>query len=155
MRPDRAIPFPGRRTLPALASAAAAVATAVLITLSVTGDDDLGTRVNEAAILPVARTTSLTETAELYDPGIPGGVLVLDLRDVPPAPARHHYEVWVLRAGAAMEMEAVGAFAPRDGRARLVLSLPGPGTYVSVEISIEENGGPPAHSGRRLASVRF
>jgi hypothetical protein len=66
------------------------------------------------------------------------------------APSGHHYEVWVLREGSD-EMEAVGSFTPTSSRVELELPLPSPGDYAAIDISIEENGGPPAHSGTSLA----
>ena len=93
--------------------------------------------------------------AELFAPESDSGRLVLELEDVPDAPAGHHYAVWVLRPGTGVEMEPVGAFSPNGGSARLDLPLPGPGEYVAVDISVQEDGGSPVHSGTSLAGASF
>ena len=53
------------------------------------------------------------------------------------------------------EMEAVGAFTPTSGDVELDLPLPGPGDYAAVDVSVEEDGGPPAHSDTSLAGGTF
>jgi hypothetical protein len=97
------------------------------------------------------QTADVAGTVALYKPDRPDGLVVVDLKNVPAAPEGHHYEVWVLRPGDGEEMEPIGAFTPRDGTARLVLRLPGPGEYVAVDISVQEDGGSPEHSGKSLA----
>jgi anti-sigma-K factor RskA len=93
--------------------------------------------------------------ATLYGSNAAGGTVRLSLRDVPPAPSGHHYEVWVLRANGNGVMEAVGSFSPSTSDVRLDLPLPGPGDYAAVDISVEENGGSPAHSDTSLAGGTF
>jgi hypothetical protein len=78
----------------------------------------------------------------------------LALRNVPPAPARHYYEVWVLRHGSTRK-EAVGAFTPASPDVDLDLPLPGPGRYAAVDVSVERVGGTPEHSSAILARGRF
>ncbi|MBM3676609.1 MAG: anti-sigma factor [Actinobacteria bacterium] len=146
----RVIRFPLRRVTAWVAPAAAAAA-AVAITLGVTGGDDLGKPVHDAAVESLSQEADVAGTVALYRPDQPNGRIVIDLRNVPPPPAGHHYEVWILRPGADVEMEAIGAFTPHNGVARIELSLPGPGEYVALDISVEENGGPPEHSGTSLA----
>ncbi len=153
--PDNVIPFRPRRRIAVWLAPAAAAAAAVLVTLSLTGGNDLGTPVARAAVQPFERATGVAGLASLYRTDRPNGRIRLVLRNVPVAPAGHHYEVWVLRPGADVEMEAIGAFTPEDGEARLVLPLPGPGEYVAVDISVQENGGPPEHSGTSLARALF
>lgn len=147
------LPFRPRRRarLLALAAPAAAAAAAVLITLGVSGEGDgLGTPVADAAMKPMSRSASVAGTVSLYRTSSPDGVVVIDLKNIPPAPSGHHYEVWVLRPGDE-EMEAIGAFTPAKGTVRLRLPLPGAGDYVAVDISVEESGGSPEHSGTSIA----
>ncbi len=100
-------------------------------------------------------SAQLAGSVKLFDPDSSDGHVVLRLRNVPDAPAGHHYEVWVLRPGEGAEMEAIGAFTPTDGRASLTLPLPGPGEYVALDISIQENAGPPEHSGTSLGGAKL
>ena len=80
---------------------------------------------------------------------------MLELENVPPPPAGHHYEVWVLRSEGGGEMEAVGSFTPDGDDPRLELPLPGPGDYRAVDVSVEPDGGPAEHSGVSLAGGSF
>ena len=73
--------------------------------------------------------------------------MAVDLDDVPAPEAGEHYEVWVLRKEAGGEMEAVGVFTPTTSSVDLEFRLPGPGDYEAVDVSVEEDGGPAAHSG--------
>lgn len=145
LRPKRRAP----RWAAPLGSAAIAAAAAVAITLGVTRGEGLGTAEAHAAI---TGSGGVTGEADLY---ADEGVVRISLIRVPPAPSGHHYEVWVLRAGSA-EMEAVGVFRPAaDEDVELELQLPAPGTYEAVDVSIEDDGGPPSHSGRSLAGGAF
>lgn len=143
-----------RRLLaPALGVAAAAAAAAVAIAVVATGGDGLGSPDARAAISGKS-APAVTGEAALYAAGSAGGTVLVSLQDVPPAPSGHHYEVWVLREGSE-EMEAVGVFVPDSESVELELELPGPGPYVAVDISVEEDGGPPAHSDTSLAGGTF
>ena len=53
------------------------------------------------------------------------------------------------------EMEAVGVFVSTGEDVELELGLPGPGDYQAVDVSIEPDGGAPAHSGASLAGGKF
>lgn len=146
---------PRRRPLvPALAAAVVAAAAAVAVTLVATRDPGLGTPAVEAAVVPHAQGLHVGGTAALYHPTSPNGILVVNLTALPPAPAGHHYEVWVLRAGA-KQMEAVGSFSPYRTSVHLELPLPGSGTYGALDVSVEENGGPASHSGKSVAGATF
>ena len=48
-----------------------------------------------------------------------------------------------------------GVFTPTSSDVELELPLPGPGDYAAVDVSVEENGGPPAHSDTSLAGGTF
>ena len=89
--------------------------------------------------------------ARLYGSTQPGGVVRLELADVPDAPDGSHYEVWVLRPSAGEAMEAVGVFDAGGAEVELELGLPGAGDYAAVDISVEPDAGPPEHSGTSLA----
>lgn len=137
-----------------VAGAAAIAAASVLVTLAVTRDGSPGSPAQTAAIVAAdQQVAAVTGRVRVFQPESASGRLVVNLENVPDAPAGHHYEVWVLRPGGQVEMEPVGAFTPQDGRADLDLSLPGPGEYVAVDISIQENGGSPVHSGKSLAGA--
>jgi anti-sigma-K factor RskA len=139
-----------------VAAVAAVAAAAVLVTVAVTRDGGLGDPAQTAEVVPAAQQASaVSGQVKIFDSDTQSGRLVLKLDNVPDAPADHHYEVWVLRPGSGVEMEAVGAFTPEDGSARLELPLPGPGEYVAVDISVQENGGSAVHSGTSLAGASF
>lgn len=145
-----------RRTVVAsLAAAACAAALAVGVTLSVTGTSGPDAPLTaSAAVVAVQGTDSVTGTASLYGADAPGGQVQVALRDVPAPPADHHYEVWVLEKGSD-EMTSVGSFTPTSSDVDLTLPLPNPADYAAVDISVEPNGGPPAHSGTSLAAGKF
>jgi anti-sigma-K factor RskA len=143
-----------RPLVPALAAAFVAAAAAVAITLVATRDPGLGTPAVEAAVVPHDPSMNVGGTAALYDPSRPDGMVVVNLTALPPAPAGHHYEVWVLRSGAT-QMEAVGSFSPDRPSVHLELPLPGSGTYGALDVSVEENGGPASHSGESVAGATF
>ena len=52
-------------------------------------------------------------------------------------------------------MESVGVFTPTSSEVDLVFALPGPGNYAAVDISVEEDNGPPIHSDTSLADGAF
>ena len=75
------------------------------------------------------------------------GKVLVTLTQVPRAPSGHHYEVWVLPDGSD-EMISVGTFDPDASVSdvALELDLPGAGRYAAVDVSVEEDAGPSAHS---------
>lgn len=147
----KVIPLRKRLRVPVVV--AAAMAASVLLTLWVTADGDNGQPERTAAIVPAATDGNVNGSVDVFAPDSPDGHVAITLRDVPDAPPGHHYEVWVLRPGEGTEMEPIGAFTPVDGQADLRLPLPGPGDYVALDISVQENGGPPEHSGTSLAGA--
>lgn len=150
----RSIPW-WRRRIPAMAGAVAAVTALITIALVATRDTGLGTPDVQAVIQAQVGQPAIAGTAALYRPNRPGGRVVVDLPSLPAAPAGHHYEVWVLRSGATA-MEAVGTFATdRTTPVHLDLRLPGGGTYGALDISLEQDGGPPEHSGTSVAGATF
>ena len=136
-----------RRWAPRLAAGFAAAGAIVLAAVVLSGDPGQEVR---AAVAGTPEYTDVSGSAALE-----GGELVLELENVPPPPAAHHYEVWVLRAEGGGEMEAVGTFTADGDEARLELPLPGPGDYQAVDVSIEPDGGPAEHSGISLAGGTF
>ena len=150
-QPARVIPLRRRFTAwtaPA-ATAAMAAAAAVLITVAVTRDDGLGDPVRRASITG----TNVKGTAALYRPDERDGLVVLDLDRVPDPPRNNYYEIWISRPGG--RKVPIGAFTPENGKAHLELPLPTPGKYLSIDISVEEEDGPPDHSGRSIAAARL
>lgn len=97
----------------------------------------------------------VTGEARLYGSTGDGGTVQIALRDVPPAPSGHHYEVWVLRRNGDGQMEAIGSFTPTSQTVKLDLPLPGAGDYAALDISVEQDGGSPEHSDTSLASGAF
>ena len=143
-----------RPLVPVLAAAFVAAAAAVAITLIATNDPGLGAPTVEASVVNHDPSMNVGGTAALYDPSRPDGKVVVNLTSLPPAPAGHHYEVWVLRSGAT-QMEAVGSFSPDQPSVRLELPLPGSGTYGALDVSVEEDSGPADHSGKSVAGATF
>lgn len=158
IRPEATVvPFRSRahrRAVLPVVGALAAVAAVVLIAVVALGGDDLGPPDARAAISGKS-DPAVTGEALLFGSNARGGTVRVSLRDVPAAPSGHHYEVWVLRTEGGGEMESVGTFTPTSQDVELDLSLPGPGNYAAVDISVEEDGGPPTHSDTSLASGAF
>ncbi|MFM9018882.1 MAG: anti-sigma factor [Actinomycetota bacterium] len=144
-----------RLVLSSLAAAACAAAVAVGVTLAVTsnGPADPGPLTASTAIVAQAGD-GVSGTASLYASEQAGGTVQVKLSDVPAPPKDHHYEVWVLEKGST-EMTSVGSFTPSSRNVDLTLPLPAPADYAAVDISVEPNGGPPAHSGTSLAGAKF
>jgi hypothetical protein len=142
-----------RRRATGPVAAALAAAAVVLVAVLVFRGDEAGPVDARAAIAGKSDPT-VTGEAVLRGSAGDGGTVHISLRDVPPAPSGHHYEVWVLREGSD-EMEAVGTFTPTSSDVELDLTLPGPGDYAAVDVSVEENGGPPEHSDTSLATGIF
>jgi hypothetical protein len=152
------IPFPKERRWRAVAisagAAAVAVAASVMLTLAVS-NDDLGSPAVQASIASlVPSSTPLRGDVELFDPQSPGGTIVVHLENLPVLPAAHHYELWVLPEGSD-EMISVGTFTPDSSTVTFELPLPGPAVYAAVDLSVEEDDGPPEHSGTSVAGARL
>jgi anti-sigma-K factor RskA len=158
IRPDANVvplrPRTHRRVVVRVVGAVAAVAAVVLIAVVALGGDDHRSPGARAAISGKSDPAVKGE-AVLYGATADGGTVRVSLRRVPAAPSGHHYEVWVLRRNAGGEMEAVGSFTPSSSTVELDLPLPGPGDYAAVDVSVEEDGGPPAHSDTSLAGGTF
>ena len=158
IRPEATVvplrPKAHRRAIVPVAGALAAVAAVVLIAVVALGGDDLGPPDARAAISGKS-DPSVSGEAELFGVNADGGTVRVSLRDVPPPPSGHHYEVWVLREEGGGAMESVGVFTPTSSAVELDLPLPGPGNYAAVDVSVEEDDGPPAHSDTSLASGAF
>jgi anti-sigma-K factor RskA len=142
------LPTLRRRDL-VVAAAGAAVVAAVGILALRGGGPEADAR---AEIIPGSGRPAGGE-AVLYGTGRDDGRLVLRLRNVPAPEAGHHYQVWVLRVGSET-MESVGVFTAR-GDFEHEFRLPGRGRYAAVDVSIEEDGGDPEHSGRSLGAGTF
>ena len=143
-----------RRHAMPIAATLGAIAAVVVIAVVALGRDDLGSPDARAAISGKS-DPEVTGEAVLYGATADGGTVHVSLRNVPAAPSGHHYEIWVLRRDADSEMEAIGSFTPTSQDIQLDLPLPGPGDYAAVDVSVEENGGPPIHSDTSLASGTF
>ena len=158
IRPEATVvplrPRAHRRVAVPVVGAVAAIAAVVLIAVIALRGNDLGSPDARAAISGKSDPT-VTGEAALYGATADGGTVRVSLHGVPLAPSGHHYEVWVLRRNAGGEMEAVGSFTPTSSDVRLDLPLPGPGDYAAVDVSVEENGGPPIHSDTSLAGGTF
>jgi anti-sigma-K factor RskA len=153
-RAEHVVPRRRRRRLavPALAATLAAVAASALTYVALRNGDDDGAP--DATATVAASSGEALGEARLYRTDGPDGRLVLSLHDLPAAPAGHHYEVWVLREGAD-HMEPVASVGPAGGTVRLEVPLPGAGAYAATDISLEDDGGPPEHSGTSVAGGAF
>ena len=138
--------------MPALAAVLAAAAACALTYVALRDGDGLGAP--DATATVAAPSGQALGEARLYGTGGADGRLVLALHDLPAAPAGHHYELWVLRQGAE-HMEAVAVVSPSGGAVRLDVPLPGAGTYAATDVSVEDDGGPPEHSGTSVAGGTF
>jgi anti-sigma-K factor RskA len=142
-----------RRRAAVAAAGLVAVAAIVLLAILISAVDH-GAPVDGRAAIAGQSDPSITGEAVLYGATADGGTVHVSLRGVPPAPAGHHYEIWVLRRGGT-QMEAVGTFTPTSSDVDLDLPLPGPGDYAAVDVSVEEDGGSPTHSDTSLAGGTF
>ena len=142
-----------RRRRPAIAAALLAAA-AVIALVAVLVSNGPVTASATATVVSHLPGVSVHGSAALYRPDTSRGIVRLDLRAVPAPPRGHHYEVWVLGAGQT-EMTAVGSFTPSSSAVRLRLPLPAPGRYAAVDISVQADGGPAAHSNVSLAGGAF
>jgi hypothetical protein len=147
-RPAPVVPL--HRRVSTWAAPALAAAAAVLITLAVTQD---GNGLGDPARQGTIRSALLDGKVALYRPDQRDGLVVVDLERVPDPPAAHFYEIWIVGPGG--RQVPIGTFTPEDGKAHLELRLPTPGRYLSIDISIEDEGGPPDHSGRSVAAARL
>jgi anti-sigma-K factor RskA len=144
-----------RLALPAFTVGAAAAAAVFAIALALDSGSSPGAPDAVAEVAGTPEFAGVRGEARLYGSAQPGGVVRLDLVDVPAAPDGSHYEVWVLRPSAGEAMEAVGVFDSSGSEVELELGLPGAGDYAAVDISLEPDAGPPEHSGTSLAGGTF
>ena len=144
-----------RLALPAFAVGAAAAAAVFAIALALDSGSSPGAPDAVAEVAGTPEFAGVRGEARLYGSAQPGGVVRLDLIDVPAAPDGSHYEVWVLRPSAGDAMEAVGVFDSSGDEVELELGLPGAGDYAAVDISLEPDAGSPEHSGTSLAGGTF
>ena len=144
-----------RLALPAFAVGAAAAAAVFAIALALDSGSSPGAPDAVAEVAGTPEFAGVRGEARLYGSAQPGGVVRLDLVDVPAAPDGSHYEVWVLRPSAGEAMEAVGVFDSSGSEVELELGLPGAGDYAAVDISLEPDAGSPEHSGTSLAGGTF
>jgi hypothetical protein len=143
-----------RRLMATLGAASVAAAAAVAITIGIQSGSHLGTPAASAPVAAHLTSAGVRGSAELFHPTAANGVLRLRLQDVPAPPRGSHYEVWVLPRGS-KQMTAVGAFTPAKPAITLELPLPAAGTYAAVDISVQKNNGPAAHSSISLAGASF
>lgn len=155
-RPGEVVPLHRRRRLPAWASSAAAAAlaaaAAVAITLAVTSDEQgLGDPIREVHI----SNQRVDGTLAVYRQDEDKRVLVVDLDRVAAPPPEHLYTLWISRPGSDVKIP-IGSFAPSSGEdIHLEVPLPAEGRRLSIDISIEEEDGPPDHSGQTIATARL
>jgi anti-sigma-K factor RskA len=144
-----------RSFVPVFGAGFATAAAVAAVAFVLAGRDDLGPTTAVASVRGAPGYAAVHGTATLHASDEQDGHLVLELGDVPAAPPGEHYEVWVLRREGEGEMEAVGVFVPTGEDVKLDLTLPGPGDYRAVDVSIEPDGGSPEHSGTSLAGGTF
>jgi hypothetical protein len=144
----------GRRFVGPVAATLTALAAVLVLAILATGGSDLAQPDARAAIAGNSDPAVRGE-ARLYGSTGDGGTVQMKLRDVPPAPSGHHYEVWVLRRNGGGQMEAIGSFTPTSNTVTLDLPLPGLGDYAGLDISIQQDGGSSEHSTTSLAGGAF
>ena len=152
--PATVIPF-RRRRIPAWASSAAAAAlaaaAAVVVTVGVMRDGDgLGDPIREVQV----SNERVDGTLAVYQQDDGNRLLVVDLDRVPAAQRDQFYEIWISRPGSDVKIP-VGAFLPRNGHAHLEVPLPTEGKKLSIDISVEDENGPPDHSGQTVAEAEL
>src|SRR5215211_1615576 len=152
VRPTATV-VPFRRRLPVWVSSAAAAAVAaaavVALTLAVTQDDGgLGDPIREASV----SNARMDGTLALYRGDEGNRTLVADFDRVADAPKDHFYEIWISRPGSDVKIP-IGAFTPSQGHVHLEVPLPTEDKRLSIDISIEDENGPPAHSGDTVAQA--
>ena len=146
-RPAPVVPL--RRRVVVWASPAVAAAAAVAVTFGVMREDDsLGDPIREVQVSNEAVDGRLA----VYRRGEGNRLLVVDLDRVPDAPKDHFYEIWISRPGSDVKIP-IGAFTPRDGHAHLEVPLPTEDKRLSIDISIEDEAGPPEHSGQSMVEA--
>lgn len=129
-----------------------AIGAAAAVAIGVVVRDDEGGLGDPTARAAIASKTdpSVAGEALLYDDRV-----VVSLANVPVAPAGHHYEVWVLPEGSD-EMVSLGTFDPDEATdVQLELELPAQGSYAAVDVSVEEDDGPPEHGPTSLGTGYF
>jgi hypothetical protein len=142
-----------RRWAPLLAAAAIGAVAAASVTVALeSGGGGLGTPAATAAI--AGHAAHVAGVVDLYKPETASGKIRVELTGVPAPQKNSHYEVWVLPRGST-QMTAVGSFTPAGGTVNLVLPLPVPGRYAAIDISVQPNNGPAAHSQVSLAGATF
>jgi anti-sigma-K factor RskA len=146
----RAWSLPSVRPLHLAVAAAVAIVVAAVGILALRGGDAVPDA--RAQLIPAEGGTARGE-ALLFGTNREDGRLVVRLSAVPALEPGHHYQVWVLRVGS-RSPEAVGVFSGL-GEVEEEFRLPGPGRYAAVDVSIEEDGGGPEHSGRSLGAGTF
>ena len=141
-----------RRWAPLLAAAAIGAVAAASVTVAFESGGGLGAPAASAAI--AGHAAHVVGVVDLYKPQTPSGKIRVELTGVPAPQKNSHYEVWVLTRGST-QMTAVGSFTPAGGTVNLVLPLPVPGKYAAIDISVQPNDGPAAHSQVSLAGATF
>jgi hypothetical protein len=121
------------------------------VTVAVTGEDnDLGDPIRRVSI----SNERVDGTLALYRPEGGNRVLVADLDRVSDVPEGRYYELWISSPGSDVKIP-IGSFSPTEGQVHLVVPLPTEDKQLSIDISIEEETGPPDHSGQTIATARL
>lgn len=139
-----ALPRPRRLRLLAggLALAAAVVALAVIFLASTRSVD------------PVSGRATLDGHGAHGQARLYRDHVVVELSDLTPPPAGHHYQVWVLPRGS-QAMRSVGTLRPRNGAASLEAALPGSGPYAAVDVSVDPDDRPATEPGPSVVRAPF
>lgn len=98
--------------------------------------------------------------ALLDDPGARGQAtlyrdhLTIRVSDLLPAPAAHHYEVW-LQPARSSAMRSVGTLRPRRGAGSLQARYPGPGPFTAFVVSLDADRPPATRPGTAVIRATF
>lgn len=151
----RVVPLLRRARGLATGAVAAAAAAVLVLAIGLALATDAGIDPAARAVLEDRAGLGVSGEAALYDPGTGAGYVTVSLRNLLPAPPDHHYEVWVLPRGSDA-MISLGTLDPTTlDDVELRFDLPGPGEYAAVDVSVEEDDGPPEHSDTSLATGTF
>jgi len=146
-RPASAVSLASRRRRPLVVAATFAAAAAAAVVLVVARSRDHQ---------PIARAALAAGpahgAAELRAGG--GGTIVVRLDGLKPAPAGHHYELWLLPAGES-QMSAVARLTPSAGHVEARFKLPAAGTYAAVDVSLEPDDAPTTQPHQSIMQAAF
>ena len=80
--------------------------------------------------------------------------ITIQVGDLPPAPAGHHYQVW-LKPRDSASLRLVGRLEPKRGAASLEAPLPGRGPFAAYRVSLDRDVPPATRPGVSIVQGTF